>query len=265
MRAAGRSRLRGERAALVALLLVSFGCGGAGEREELVVFAAASLEGALVEVAEAYGESGGLPITFNFAASNALAQQLRAGGRADLFISADEFWMDFVDEENRLVPGTRLDLLGNRLVVVAHPDSRFSMERLEDLAGGDFHHLSLGDPDAVPVGRYAKAVLESVRVGDGDLWSKIEEFVVPAVDVRAALGLVEQESRAVGIVYRTDVHRQSKVRLVFEFPRRGAPIRYPAARVQSGQSNSGPAEVFLSFLVGPVATEIFRSWGFEPL
>lgn len=250
----------------VMLLIALGGCVDGPRQDQILVFAAASLEDALVEVARAFSADAGVPISFNFAGSNALAQQIRAGAQADLFLSADRNWMDFLEREDLLLPGTRVDLLGNQLVVVAHPESTFSMSRLEDLAGGGFRHLSLGDPDAVPVGRYTRALLEKVRVGDRDVWQEIEHRVVPAVDVRAALGLVEQEPSAIGIVYRTDILRRSKVRLVYEVPGElGPPIRYAAALVGGRHSESPAPAALLAFLAGPQAKDIFRSWGFEPL
>ena len=239
-------------------------CGGARENStsgasgEVLVFAAASLQDALRDVAAACEHAGGPKAVFNFAGSNTLAQQVTAGARADLFLSADEGWMDEVERAGRLAAGSRTPLLGNTLVVVARTDSTLPLETLDDLATSPIRGLAMGDPGAVPAGRYARAAL-------GPLWDAVAPRVVPAPDARAALALVESDPEIAGIVYRTDAAASRRVRVRFEIPTGGGPpIRYAAAVLRDGPDPEG-ARAFLGFLRGEEARAIFARHGFSPL
>lgn len=214
------------------------------------VFAAASLRDALTEVAVAYEKRTGVDVAFNFAGSNTLAQQIVASGAGDVFVSADERWMDEVERAGRLIAGTRRVVLANRLAVIARHDSTVVISRPEDLATASFRALSMGDPDAVPAGRYAKAAL------NGAVWDAVAARVVPAPDVRAALALVESDPAIVGIVYRTDARTSSKVRVLAELP--GEAV-YPAAAIREG-----PGRHFVEYLSSPEARAIFERHGFAP-
>jgi molybdate transport system substrate-binding protein len=214
------------------------------------VFAAASLRDALTEVGVAYERQAGVAVAFNFAGSNTLAQQIVASGAGDVFVSADERWMDEVEKAGRVLGGTRRIVLANRLVVIARRDATAAVLKPEDLATASYRALSMGDPDAVPAGRYAKAALK------GPVWEAIAARVVPAPDVRAALALVESDPEIVGIVYRTDALASPKVRVLAEIPGEAA---YPAAALREG-----PGRGFVEFLSSPQARAIFERHGFSP-
>jgi molybdate transport system substrate-binding protein len=255
-------------ALLTALLLA--GCGGkpSGD-DELLVFAAASLRDVAVDLGAAFEERNpAVAVSFNFAGSNVLAQQIAAAPRADLFLSADLRWLDFLEERGRLVPGSRRAFLGNRLALVARRDSPVAIDDPRRLADADYRHLAVADPEAVPAGRYARAALGSIPLEDveggegGDLWSAVAGRVAPALDVRAALALVESDPEIVGIVYRTDAATSEKVKVLHLFPEgAGGPIRYGAALVE-GDRPGDVAERFLAFLTTPAACAVAERHGF---
>jgi len=243
----------------VPLVLALAGCGEANpEAGEVVVFAAASLRDALTELAPLVEAGCSATPLYNFAGSNVLARQIEAAPAADLFLSADERWADELEAAGRLVPGTRRTLLSNRLVVVARPAGP-ALAGPADLAGPDYAHLSIGDPEGVPAGVYARRFLE----GAG-LWNAVAGRVVPAPDVRAALALVEARDDAVGIVYATDARSSEKVRVLFAVPAGDAPeIRYTAAAVAGGPAGEATARSCLEALAGPEALAVFERHGFS--
>jgi molybdate transport system substrate-binding protein len=276
--------------ALAVLLAVAVALGAAGCREvgrsggegggevgegraPLLVFAAASLENVMTEVAAAYSRAGDGEVELNAAGSNVLAQQIRAGAPADVFVSADARWVDDLVRDGLLVGATRRELLGNRLVVIAHPDAGLSLARLEDLGALDFRHLSVADPDSVPAGRYARSLLESTSVdGGGTVWAQVADRLAPAPDVRAALALVAAEPAAVGIVYATDLGATRGVEVLLEVEREPEPpIRYVAAVVRredgeaDGDRRTAEAGRFLDFLGSDEARAIFVRHGFRPV
>ncbi len=263
-----RARARAARAAalgLAALALTAGSCAREPTEEPLLVFAASSLRDALSEVGRLFGERTGTPVDFNFAGSNVLAQQLLAAPEADLFLSANEAWMDRVESAGLLAAGTRRPFLSNRLVVVAHRDSPLRLAALSDLAAADFRHLALGDPDAVPAGLYARELLISVETAGGSLWDRLRDRVVAAPNVRAALGLVEAIPDTVAIVYASDVAAAGGARTLLEVPAELTPgIRYVAAAI-AGRPRSAEAGAFLEFLSDPRAVATFAAHGFSPL
>lgn len=225
-----------------------------------VVLAAASLQESMSEAAALWERAGHSKPVISFAASSALARQAAAGAPVDLFVSADEEWMDDLARRGLLRGGTRRDLLGNRLVLVA-PRSRRGAIALRPgaplmrvLAGGK---LAMADPDAVPAGRYGKAALE--RLG---LWSSVASSVVRAENVRAALALVERGAAPLGIVYATDAKASAAVRVVGMFPASShPPIVYPIALLK--RSNHRDAEGFRRFLLSPRGKAVFARYGFS--
>ncbi len=244
-------------------LALSFNLGGCrtDPENEVVVFAAASLRDVLEEMAPRFEETGFRPV-FNFAGSNVLAHQIEASSVADVFLSADEAWMDFLQQRGRLVNDSRRVFLSNRLVVVAHPRSNFGAQQPADLARTPFRFLSIGDPRAVPAGRYAKAFLENVRVGESTLWDALGDRLAPAPDVRAALGLVEARTDTVGIVYASDVGKPARLKVLFEVgPELHPEIRYSAAMIKDADNPPGGA-AFLDFLGRPTAALLFEAHGF---
>ncbi|MET0307925.1 MAG: molybdate ABC transporter substrate-binding protein [Sphingomonas sp.] len=224
-----------------------------------LVLAAASLQESMNAAADAWARKGRARPVLSFAASSALARQVAAGAPADLFVSADEPWMDDVERRGLIVPGTRAPFLGNRLVLVAaRGDTRsVALARLPALLGDG--HLAMADPDAVPAGKYGKAALEKLGV-----WNAVTSRVVRAENVRAALALVERGAAPFGVVYLTDARASAKVRVAATFPASShPPIRYPLARLKA--STSPDAEPFRRFLLSREGRAIFTRYGFAPL
>ncbi len=233
--------------------------------EPLTVFAAASLTDALRAVDGAWQGQGGAPLRLVFGASSTLARQIQAGAPADLFLSADERWMDELAGHDLLVPDTRRDLLHNRLVLIGPADRAgggppAAMTRDFDLAGllGRDGRLAVGDPGHVPAGLYARQAL--TRLG---LWPAMAPRLAPAADVRAALQLVARGEAPAGIVYATDAEAAPTVRVLAIFPADlHDPITYPIA-IPRGHDRA-ETRALLAFLAGPAARAIFVRFGFTP-
>jgi len=231
------------------------------KKAELLVFAAASLTNVLGELAPAWGRSSGVTVKLSFAASSVLARQIEAGGNADVFISADQEWMDYLQTRNLIAKPSRVDLVRNRLVLIAPADSKIELDIRPGfdlagaLAGG---RLSTGDPDTVPVGRYARSALTSLGV-----WEQVEDRLVRADNVRSAMTFVSRGEAPLGIVYATDAQIDYKVRVVATFPDNSHdPIAYPAAAT----ATAGPgAAGFLAFLRSKVAAPTWNKFGFLEL
>jgi len=224
---------------------------------DISVYAASSLRDALVAAAPACERATGTRLVFNFAASNLLARQILAAHKADLFLSADQDWMDRVQDAGLVESATRRTLLSNRLVVVAPAGSGLAIHEPVDLAGPDVRRLSLAQPDAVPAGKYASAWLRSVGV-----WSRLESRVVPALDVRAALAAVETGAADAGIVYASDAATAHDVEVVYQVPPAVGPrIAYPAAAMK-GRPYVPEATAVIGCLGGPEATRVFERYGF---
>ena len=236
-----------------AILLSASGPLPAGE---ITVFAAASLTNALTEIGAAHEKATGDKVRFNFAASNTLARQIEAGAPADLFFSADEAQMDVLEKKQLIDKATRKPLLGNTLVVVTAPDGP-AISKVADLAGPAVKRLSLGNPQAVPAGVYAKQHLEKAG-----LWERLQPKVVPAGNVRAALAVVESGNAEAGIVYKTDAAVSKTVKVALEIPAsEGSPITYPAA-VVAGSTKREDAAMFLKHLSSKEAGAVFTKHGF---
>jgi molybdate transport system substrate-binding protein len=227
---------------------------------DVTVFAAASLTNALQQVGDAYRRDTGKTVVFSFAASSALARQIEASSGADIFVSADTDWMDYLDSRGLIARASRVDLLGNRLVLIAPADSRIVLVAKPqfDLAGAlGEGRLALADPAAVPAGKYAKAALTSLGV-----WDAVADKVVPAENVRVALAYVARGEAPLGIVYATDARADPKVRVVAVFPDDSYPhIVYPAALTKEAKPQ---ARTFLAYLSGARAKAIFKKAGFAP-
>ena len=230
----------------------------AGERGPLVL-AAASLQESLTAAADAWTARGHARPILSFAASSALARQIEAGAPADLFLSADEPWMDEILAKGLARPRTRATFLTNRLVLVAPADQKavLAIRRGFPLARAlGAGHLAMADPDSVPAGRYGKAALTALGV-----WPAVAGRVAAAENVRAALALVERRQAPYGIVYETDARASPAVRIVGVFPAAShPPIAYPLALL--ARSTHREAEGFRRFLLSPPAKAIFRRYGF---
>lgn len=230
--------------------------------EEVVVFAAASLKTALDAVAAEFEAETGHDVTVSYAGSGQLAKQIIQGAPADIFISAAENWMDEVERAGLVVAGTRADLLGNQLVLIAHGKGAAPVEIAAgfDLAGmlGD-GRLSMAMVEAVPAGQYGKAALESLGI-----WASVEGSVAQSENVRAALALVSTGEAPFGIVYASDAVADDNVTVVGRFPAEShAPIVYPAALLTEAADAADRA--FLEALSGDGADAIFAAQGFAIL
>jgi molybdate transport system substrate-binding protein len=230
----------------------------------LTVFAAASLQDALraLEPAWRAAAPGNPPLRFSFAASSTLARQIEQGAPADLFMSADEPWMDYLVQRDLIVPETRVSSLGNALVLIApanSPAHPLALTRDTDLRSllGSNGRLAVGDPAHVPVGLYAKAAL--TWMGQ---WNAIEPRLARAETVRAGLLLVERGEAPLGVVYATDARGNERVKLLGTFPAESHPaVTYPFAVTRRAAANA-QARTLLTWLAGPAPAETWRRMGF---
>lgn len=229
---------------------------------DTIVFAAASTTEAVNDVAAAFAGKHLGTVLPSYGSSSTLAKQIENGAPAAIFLSADEQWMDYLDGKKLLVAGSRADLLGNALVLIAPKEGGATNQvsiapgfPLVQLLGNG--RLAMGDPAHVPAGLYGKAALESLGV-----WDQVKDKVAAGENVRAALAFVEHGETPLGIVYATDAAASAKVRQVGVFPEASHPrILYPAALV-SGRDTL-EARAFLEFLKGSEAQAIFAKYGFR--
>jgi molybdate transport system substrate-binding protein len=230
--------------------------------DDLLVFAAASLKNALDDADGAYQKQGGSKVTASYAASGPLAKQLENGAPADLFISADLDWMDYAQGKGLIEPETRLNLLGNRLVLVAPVNSTAKVEigpkfQLGALLGDG--RIAIGDPQSVPAGKYAQTALEKLGA-----WDQVKDKAAKAESVRAALALVSRGEAPLGIVYETDVAADPGVKIVGIFPEDShPPIIYPIA--VTAITKNAEAGKYLAWLHSPAAAPFFEKQGFRVL
>ena len=233
----------------------------AQDTETVLVFAAASLTDVLDELGHAFTGQTRVPVKSSLAASSVLAKQIEAGAPADVFFSADLDWMDYLDQRKLLRPGSRRVVVLNRLVLIAPVDSKVSVkiapgfDLLQALGDGK---LATGDPESVPVGKYAHTALEKLGV-----WDRVSPRIVRAENVRSALAFVARGEAPLGIVYRTDALAEKRVRIVDVFPQDShPPVTYPIALT----ARAGPqAQRFVEFVTSDAAKLIFRKYGFEPV
>jgi molybdate transport system substrate-binding protein len=228
--------------------------------KSLTVFAAASMKNALDDVDSAYTAKTGVKVVASYAASSALAKQIEQGAPADVFVSADTDWMDYVIGKKDITTSTRVDLLGNSIVLIAPKDSKIDNVTIGpgfDLAklAGD-GKIATGDVRAVPVGKYAKAALDKLGA-----WQAAAPKFAMAESVRAALTLVARGEAALGIVYSTDAKVEPEVKIVGTFPADSHPsIIYPVAATATAKAEAAD---YLAFLRTTAAKTIFEKYGFK--
>jgi molybdate transport system substrate-binding protein len=250
----------------VALMLLSSiersapACAGNADTASLIVFAAASLKNALDSVAAEFTKDTGKFVIISYAASPALAKQIEQGAPADVFISANLEWLDYLSQKDMIEPETRVDIVGNRLVLVAPAESTIDLKIAPGfdlsgaLAGGK---LAIADVKAVPAGQYGKAALQSLGV-----WPAVEPKIAEAENVRAALALVARGEAPLGIVYQSDAAAEPKVKIIDIFPvGTHPPIVYPGA-VTAASMQALAASQFLNYLKTPAAEAKFIKDGF---
>src|ERR1700722_2955194 len=251
------------RSVIAALAVLAVGAGGvSAQGRDVVVFAAASLKNALDDIHAQYTKDTGKQITISLAASSQLAKQIENGAPADIFISADLDWMDYLAQKNLIKPDTRKNLLGNELVLIAPKDRAldvkialgFDLAKL--LEGG---RLAMADTTAVPAGKYGKAALEKLGA-----WASVADHLAQAENVRAALALVARKEAPLGIVYQTDAAAEPGVRIVGVFPAdTHPPIVYPIALTAGSTNPDAPG--FLAYMSSEKAQPLFEKQGFTVL
>ncbi len=243
----------------LALTCLALGLAPQVSAADVTVFAAASLKEAMDDQARQFESRTGNKVIVSYGASNALANQIEAGAPADVFISADLDWMDYLDQRQLLAPGTRDSLLRNALVLIAPASSKSALRIGPNfgLAGAlGQEKLAMANPDSVPAGKYGKAALQKLGI-----WAGVEKQVARAETVRAALVLVSRGEAPFGIVYSTDALADKGVQVVDTFPPDSyPPIIYPAAVVAA--SKSAAARPLLDYLRSPAARPAWEKYGF---
>ncbi len=229
--------------------------------EPVTVFAAASLTTVFETIGESHRQATGEPLRFSFASSSTLAKQIAAGAPAQMFASANERWMDHIEQLGLIAPGTRVSPIGNRLVLITPADGPLQAVRIgedTDLSAllAPAERIAVGDPDHVPAGIYARQALETLG-----LWESVADRLARTSDVRAALALVETGEAPLGIVYATDAAVSDGVRIIGRFPEDShTPITYPLAII-AGQDTPGVRAVYEA-LTGPGARVAYEAAGF---
>jgi molybdate transport system substrate-binding protein len=231
------------------------------DKSAITVFAAASLTNVMQELGDGFMKETSIPIRFSFAASSALARQIENGSPADVFFSADLEWMDYLQARNLIQRDTRHDVLGNRLVLIAPADSKIKLKiepHFPLAATLGKSRLATGDPDSVPVGRYAREALTTLGI-----WNDVADRLVPADSARSALEFVDRGEVPLGIVYETDALIDKQVRVVDVFPANShLPIIYPIALTSAAKTD---AARFVAYVRGPAGDIAFKAYGFTPL
>jgi len=233
----------------------------AAAQQQVTVFAAASMRNALDDANAAFSNATGIKVVASYAATSALVKQIEQGAPADAFISADLKWMDYAVTHKLVKPDTRVNLLGNRLVLVAAKDSKLDHVDIKNgfdivkLSGGG--RIATADVRAVPAGLYAKAALTSLGV-----WTVAEPKLAQAENVRAALAYVARGETAIGIVYETDAKVEPGVKIIGVFPESShPPVTYPVAA--TAETKNPHVARYLTFLRTPAAKAIFEKYGFS--
>jgi molybdate transport system substrate-binding protein len=239
----------------------------AAAQETLTVFAAASMKNALDDVSTAFTKATGIKVTASYAASSALAKQIENGAPADVFVSADLKWMDYAAEKKLIMPETRVNLLGNRLVLIAGKDTKLGnvqIGQVEIGPGFDIGRLAgdgriaVADTKAVPAGLYAKEALEKLGA-----WTAAAPKLAQSENVRATLAYVARGEAPIGIVYETDAKAEPKVKIIGTFPEGShQAVTYPVAATTNAKGN---AAKYLSFLRTAAAKAMFEKHGFTYL
>ena len=228
---------------------------------DVTVFAAASLTNVLQDIGKSYEAKTHNHIEFSFAASSALAKQIEASSGADIFMSADTEWMDYLDKKGLIDHSTRRNLLGNALVLIAPAASTEAISIADHfplLAALNGGRLSIAEPDSVPAGKYGRSALIALGV-----WDTVKDHLVSAENVRVALAYVARKEAPLGIVYKTDALAEPKVKIAGTFPENShQPIVYPAALTKDAKPE---AKDFLAYLSSPEAHAVFDKAGFTVL
>jgi molybdate transport system substrate-binding protein len=231
------------------------------QQPQILVFAAASLTDVIQAISAAYEKTAHVKVKSSFDSSSVLSRQIEAGAPADVFFSADTAWMDYLQSRELIQPTSRKNVLGNRLVLIAPAESQIQLKIAPHFplaAALGNGHLATGDPDSVPVGRYARSALTTLGV-----WDEIAPRLARAENARVALLYVARGEAPLGIVYASDALADKRVRVVDTFPAdTHEPIVYPLALTKSAKSQ---AAGFVAYLTGPQGHDIFVKYGFTVL
>lgn len=230
------------------------------DREPIVltIAAAVSLTDALEEIQEIYEDENNIKLTFNVAGSGTLAQQIKQGAPIDLFISANQKWMDTLEDEEIINRSTREDVTGNNLVLIAHKDSSLSYQSFEEIAPEDVDEVAIGNPESVPAGGYTKDTLESLG-----MWEPLEKQIILAKDVRQVLTYVETGNADIGFVYESDARSSDDIQILATAEEgHHDPIIYPGAVVEDSKHRE-EAQAFLDYIISDEGQDILAKHGFK--
>ncbi|HLR52892.1 MAG TPA: molybdate ABC transporter substrate-binding protein [Candidatus Avamphibacillus sp.] len=226
--------------------------------KELTISAAISLTDALNEVKDLYQANNNTKLTFNFGGSGTLTQQIQQGAPVDIFISANQDWMNKLEQEELILTETREKVTMNRIVLISNQSADFDYESFEDISASDFDQIAIGNPESVPAGKYTEQILHSI-----DLWDKLKDKLILAKDVRQVLTYVESGNTDLGFVYESDARLSDQINvLAIAKEEWHDPIIYPGA-VLKDSTNQEEATSFLKFLQTDKTQAIFEKYGFK--
>lgn len=230
------------------------------QKDAITLFAASSLTHVMEETLQTFEQETGVLVEANYASSSVLAKQILAGANPDLFFSANQDWMNLLEKKELIVSDSKIDLLSNTLVLITHKESKHSLKGWQELDKTSIQSIAVGDPDHVPVGIYAQKILSQLNV-----WDSIQKKVIPTLNTRATVALVEQNEVDCGIVYRTDPLFSKKVIVCGVLPITSETrIVYSIAQIQ-GMQNNVLTKKFLKFLLSNKAKSIFEKYQFHYL
>lgn len=245
---------------IISLMVASCSDGGGREPNNmtpLTVSAAVSLQEVLEDIKPMFEQDYGVELTFNLGGSGTLARQIQQGAPSDVFISADQEWMDILEKEGQLIASTRRNITGNQMVLVTAHSSPIDYDSMEQLTATDVDQIAIGNPESVPAGKYAEAILHSLNI-----WDEVEDKLVLAKDVRQVLTYVESGNADVGFVYESDAMTSDQVQILAAAdPAWHDPIYYPGA-VIAGTTDEKEAEAFLQFLQTDQVQAVLKKYGF---
>lgn len=229
------------------------------KQEKLMISAAASLTDAMDEITKNYeAEHPEIELEFNFAGSGKLAQQIQQGAPVDVFISANESWMDTLVHGEEIDENERLDVTGNRLVIITQNDTDIHYDAFDEIDGSELDQIAIGNPKSVPAGEYAKDVLDYLHK-----WDELEEQFVYAKDVRQVLTYVESGNVDIGFVYESDALSADNVKIItYSNPENHDKIMYPGA-ILNGSEMQKEGKEFLQYLTSEEGQEILEKYGFS--
>lgn len=245
----------------ILLIILLIGCANQNEETEkvsLTISAAVSLTDALEEIKEIYQEEHDVELTFNLGGSGSLAQQIQQGAPADVFISANQTWMDTLAEEEYILADTRSDVTGNNLVLIAEESSPIAYQSFTEIAPDDVEKIAIGNPESVPAGEYTEEALRHLNI-----WDKLEEKLVFGKDVRQVLTYVETGNAEIGFVYESDAIQSDEIKILATAEARShEPITYPIAVIKETKHEEA-AKAFVDYMNSDEAQEILAKYGFR--